>query len=210
MLDNEMLSRAVIPTNSLILIEEEGSPLIDPLIVYLRASCSIGNPTIKKKPHEYVTIYKTSSIKAGVKFRRGKSKRELNLASVIEILRRYGFGDAWVHNITLRVKDQSNMVWDLNFRNSSLTEGSKASLWVSNYLEGLKQDGWIEKVQIRHLPLVSVRSVPEGANMSPYDLSDPSFIAWLGEITNGLIRLKTMRKIDETTFIDVDIKEALR
>lgn len=77
------------------------------------------------------------------------------------------------------------------------------------YLKNLKDDGLISRAQLRHLPLISAMSVPRGGHLDGETMDDPSFVRWLSRETNGLVKMKTVRKMDEETFIDIRIKEAM-
>ncbi|GAH77287.1 unnamed protein product, partial [marine sediment metagenome] len=67
--------------------------------------------------------------------------------------------------------------------------------------------GRMERTHLRHLPLVEVVSVPGGGSMSPYETSSPPFIAWLGKLTGGLVKMKTIKRIKENVFVDLDFKD---
>jgi len=203
---SDLLSRAVIPTNSLVLICDGVEDKLDPIIYRMRASSTVSNPTQRSKIHAHVVRYTRSSNNLECSYSKEKSKEELHLCDVVEAIRKAGFHDAWVHNLTLRIPYRSQS-YDFVFRNRPLTEGSEAAQWVSKYLDSLKDGGWVKITQLRHLPLINAYTVPEGATMSPFDISDPSFIAWLGKMTSGLVRLKTVRRVDDVNFVDVNIKD---
>ena len=202
----EVLCRAAVPTNSLYLIEREAGVIVSPLVQYIYATSSVSIPSAKETPHRYLTIYKTASRKTSLKFNRGKSRNGIELAEIIDILSEKGIHDLWVHDLKLRIKNNGDE-FDFCFKNAPLTEGSHAALWVQKYLKDIKLSGWAERTHLRHLPLGEVVSVPGGASMSPYETSSPPFIAWLGNVTGGLVRLKTIKRVNENVFVDLDFKD---
>ena len=203
---SEVLCRAAIPTNSLYLIEREAGVIVSPLVQYIRATSSLSDPSVKETPHRYMTIYNTSSRKVELKFNRGKSRKVIELAEIIDILLAEEIHDLWVHDLKLRIKNNGEE-FDFCFKNMPLTEGSHAALWVQRYLKDIKLSGLVERTHLRHLPLGEVVSVPGGASMSPYETSSIPFIAWLGKITGGLVRLKTIERVKENVFVDLDFKD---
>ena len=203
---SDLVSRAIIPTNSLVLISDEVDDKLSSIIQYMKASSSIGHPSRKKNINKYINTSRTTRDQLSLTFNKKTSKEDLSICDMIEDAREAGFHDIWIHQLVLRIK-YNRTVYDFCFKNAALTEGSQAASWIVRYLDSLKDGGWVKASQVRHLPLISVKTVPEGASMSPYDVSDPSFIAWLGGITHGLIRLKTVRRVDDTTYVDVAIKE---
>lgn len=203
---SEVLCRAAIPTTSLYLIEREAGVIISSLVQYIRATSTVSSPSVKETPHKYMTIYNTASRKVELKFNRGKSRNVIELAEIIGILSAEGIHDLWVNDLKLRIKNNGDE-FDFCFKNAPLTEGSHAALWVQRYLNELKLSGWIERTHLRHLPLGEVVSVPGGASMSPYETSSPPFIAWLGNVTGGLVRMKTIKRVKENVFVDLDFKE---
>ena len=202
---SEVLCRAAIPTNSLYLIEREAGVIVSPLVQYIRATSAVSIPSVKEKPHRYMTIYNTASRKTELKFNRGKSRNIIELAEIVDILSDEEIHDLWVHDLRLRIKNHGDE-FDFCFKNAPLTEGSQAALWVQKYLNEMKISGWMEKTHLRHLPLGQVLSVPGGASMSPYETNSPPFIAWLCDITGGLVRMKTIGRIKENVFVDLDFK----
>jgi len=202
---SEVLCRAAIPTNSLYLLEREAGVIVSPLVQYIRATSTVSSPSVKETPHKYMTIYNTASRKVELKFNRGKSRNVIELAEIIDILSAEGIHDLWVNDLKLRIKNNGDE-FDFCFKNSPLTEGSQAAWWVQRYLNNLKLSGWVERTHLRHLPLGEVVSVPGGASMSPYEVSSPPFIAWLGKVTGGLVRMKTIKRIKENVFVDLDFK----
>lgn len=202
---SDVMCRAAIPTNSLYLIDSEVGDTICPMIQYIRATSTLSNPSIKMRPHKNVTMYKTSSLRVELKFNRGKTRNIIDLADIIETMAREGVHDLWVHNLTLRLK-MGGDEFDFKFRNSPITEGSKAAWWVQKYLDNMKISGWAEKVHLRHLPLEEVVSVPGGATLSPYEVDSPDFIVWLNKVTGGLVRMKTIKRLNENVFVDIDFK----
>lgn len=203
---SEILCRAAIPTNSLYLIEREAGAIVSPLVQYIRATSSMSSPSVKENPHRYMTIYNTASRKVELKFNRGKSRNVIELDEIMEILTIEGVHDLWVHDLRLRIKNRGQM-FDFCFKNAPLTEGSQAALWVQKYLSEMKLSGWMMKTHLRHLPLGEVVSVPSGSSMSPYEMDSPPFIAWLGNLTGGLVKMKTIKRVRENVFVDVDFKE---
>jgi hypothetical protein len=202
---SEVLCRAAIPTNSLYLIEREAGEIVSPLIQYIYASSAVSTPSVKETPHRYIRIYNTSSRKTELKFNRGKSRNVIELGEIVQILSDEEIHDLWVHDIKLRIKNNGDE-FDYCFKNAPLTEGSQAAWWVQKYLNEMKISGWMEKTHLRHLPLIEVVSVPSGASMSPYETSSPPFIAWLGKVTGGLVKMKTIRRVEENVFVDLDFK----
>jgi len=203
---SDVLCRAAIPTNSLYLIEREAGVIVSPLVQYIRATSTMSNPSEKEKPHKYMTIYSKTSRECSLKFNRGKSRNIIELAEIIDILSAEGIHDLWVHDLKLRIKNNGEE-FDFCFKNEPLTEGSQAAWWVQRYLNEMKLSGWAERTHLRHLPLGEVVSVPGGASMSPYETSSPPFIAWLGKVTGGLVRMKTIKKVKENVFVDLDFKD---
>jgi len=203
---SDVLCRAAIPTNSLYLIEREAGVIVSPLVQYIRASSTLSNPSEKEKPHKYMTIYSKTSRECSLKFNRGKSRNVIELAEIVDILSEEGIHDLWVHDLKLRIKNNGEE-FDFCFKNKPLTEGSQAAWWVQKYLTEMKLSGWAERTHLRHLPLGEVVSVPGGASMSPYETSSPPFIAWLGKVTGGLVRMKTLKRIKENVFVDLDFKD---
>ncbi|MBA7492742.1 hypothetical protein ES702_03292 [subsurface metagenome] len=129
----------------------------------------------------------------------------IDLTEIVDILLVEEIHDLWVHDLKLRIKNNGEE-FDFCFKNEPLTEGSQAALWVQRYLNEMKLSGWAERTHLRHLPLVEVVSVPGGASMSPYETSSPPFIAWLGKLTGGLVRMKTIKRVKENVFVDLDFK----
>jgi len=203
---SDVLCRAAIPTNSLYLIEREAGVIVSPLVQYIRATSTVSNPSEKEKPHKYMTIYSKTSQECSLKFNRGKSRNVIELAEIVDILSVKKIHDLWVHDLKLRIKNNGEE-FDFCFKNEPLTEGSQAALWVQKYLTEMKLSGWAERTHLRHLPLVEVVSVPGGASMSPYEVSSPPFIAWLGKLTGGLVRMKTIKRERENVFVDLDFKD---
>jgi hypothetical protein len=203
---SEVLCRAAIPTNSLYLIEQEAGTTISPLIQYIRATSTVSSPSIKETPHRYMTIYNTSSRKVELKFNRGKSRNRIELAEIVDILMAEEIHDLWIHHLKLRIKNNGEE-FDYCFKNAPLTEGSRAALWVQKYLKEMKLSGMVDRTHLRHLPLGEVISVPGGASMSPYETSSPPFIAWLGNVTGGIVRMKIIKRIRENVFVDLDFKD---
>lgn len=206
---SDILCRAAIPTNSLYLIEREAGPMICPLIQYIRATSTLSGPSIREKPHKYMTIYNKTNRQVELKFNRGKTKTIIELAEIIDILSEKDIHDLWIHTLTLRIKNNGDE-YDFNFRNAPITEGSQAAWWVQRYLEDMKLSGWTERVHLRHLPLNEVVSVPGGGSLSPFETGSPAYIGWLSNVTGGLVRLKTVKRMSENVFIDLDFKEVRR
>ena len=202
---SDILCRAAIPTNSLYLIDREAGDIVSPLVQYIRASSTSSSPSIKEKPHKYMTIYTKSSCQVELKFNRGKSRNVIDLAEIIEVLSENGIHDLWVHDLKLRIKSNADE-YDFHFKNAPLTEGSQAAWWVQQYLDDMKISGWTERIHLRHLPLQQVISVPGGASLSPYEVSSPAFIAWLSNVTGGLIKMKTIKRMSENVYVDLEFK----
>jgi len=147
-------------------------------------------------------------MKVESRFNKGTSRDNFDIESVLDVCNQIPIHDLWVHRLVLRFK-YSLGPFDFVFTNSPLTPGSEAERWVSTYLGRLKEDGLISKAQLRHLPLESALSVPRGGHLDGETLDDPSFVRWLSRMTNGLVKLKTVQRLDEATFIDVRITEPL-
>lgn len=203
---SEILCRAAIPTNSLYLIEREAGTIVSPLVQYIRATSTVSSPSVKENPHRYMAIYNTASRKVELKFNKGKSRNVIELDEIIEILSNEGMHDLWVHDLRLRIKNRGQN-FDFCFKNAPLTEGSQAALWVQKYLSQMKLSGWMSKTHLRHLPLGEVVSVPGGSSMSPFEMNSPLFIAWLGKLTGGLVKMKTIERKSEDVFVDLDFKD---
>lgn len=62
--------------------------------------------------------------------------------------------------------------------------------------------------RLRHLPLVTVLSIPEGANLDRVELESLEFVRWLSEKTFGLVKMKTMERATQDIYRDVNIIEA--
>lgn len=202
----EIKSRAVIPTNSLMLINEAVGDSLNNCIQYIRASSTLTEPSIKTSIHKNVIKYMNTSIKLNLRFNRAKVKEPIDLDSICEAVRFADFHDLWVHDLILQLYHGRSLL-NFHFKNAPLTEGSNASAYVLRYLRSLVDQGWIRLAQIRHLPLIGVTTEPEGANLQIEEISDPSFIAWLSSQTGGLVKLKTVRRVDDFNFIDLAIKE---
>ena len=203
---SEVLCRAAIPTNSLYLIEREAGDVVCPLIQCIRATSTISSPSERESPHKYMKIYNTTSRKTELNFNRGKSRAVIDLDEIVETLSIEEIHDLWVHSLTLRIKSNTEE-YDFRFKNAPLTQGSQAAWWVQKYLDDMKLSGWADRVHLRHLPLEEVISVPGGASLSPYEVDSPPFIAWLGNVTGGLVRMKTIKRIKENVFVDLDFKD---
>lgn len=154
-----------------------------------------------------VRVYKTGYTKVEVRFNKGTSRRNFDIEGILDICDEIPIHDLWVHRLLLRFKYKLGP-FDFEFVNRPLTGGSEAERWVAMYLKNLKEDGLISRAQLRHLPLISAMSVPRGGHLDGDTLDDPSFVRWLSRETNGLVKMKTVRRTDEETFIDVRIKEA--
>lgn len=204
---NEILfTRAVIPTNSLRLIHRVVGNTLNPYIRLIRATASSSRPAEKSSPHRNIRVYKTGTMKVESRFNKGTSRDNFDIESVLDACDHIPIHDLWVHRLVLRFK-YSLGPFDFVFVNSPLTPGSEAERWVSTYLGRLKEDGLISKAQLRHLPLESALSVPRGGHLDGEILDDPAFVRWLSRMTNGLVKLKTVQRLDESTFIDVRITE---
>lgn len=203
---SDILCRAAIPTNSLYLLDQEAGEALSPLIQYIRATSTVSSPSPKETPHKYMTIYNQASRKVELKFNRGKTRNTIDLGEIVEVLSVEGIHDLWVHELKLRIRN-NNEEYDFCFKNAPLTQGSQAAWWVQKYLNDMKISGWVEKTHLRHLPLSEVVSIPGGANLSPYEVSSPAFIAWLSEMTGGIVKMKTVKKIRENVYVDIDFKK---
>ena len=183
------------------------SNLLDPHVQQIRASATSSYPAEKSTPHVNVRVYKTGYTKVEVRFNKGTSRRNFDIEGILDICDEIPIHDLWVHRLLLRFKYKLGP-FDFEFVNRPLTGGSEAERWVAMYLKNLKEDGLISRAQLRHLPLISAMSVPRGGHLDGDTLDDPSFVRWLSRETNGLVKMKTVRRTDEETFIDVRIKEA--
>lgn len=201
-----LFTRAVIPTNSLRLIHQAVGNTLNPHIRFIRASATVSNPSEKSNPHKNIRIYRTGMLKAECRYSKGTSIDHFDMESVLDACDEIPIHDLWVHSLILRFK-YSLGPFDFVFKNSPLTPGSEAERWVSSYLKELKKDGLITKAQLRHLPLESALSVPRGGHLDGETLDDPTFVRWLSRNTRGLVKLKTVRRFDEETFIDVGISD---
>lgn len=203
-----LFTRAVIPTNSLRLIHRVVGNTLNPHIRFLRATASSSTPAEKSSPHRNLRVYRTGFMKVESRFSKGTSRDNFDIESVLDACNNIPIHDLWVHRLVLRFK-YSLGPFDFVFRNSPLTPGSEAERWVAAYLKSLKEDGLISKAQLRHLPLESALSVPRGGHLDGETLDDPAFVRWLSRNTNGLVKLKTVQRLDEETFIDVRIRDAM-
>lgn len=203
-----LFTRAVIPTNSLRLIHQAVGNTLNPHIRFIRATATSSSPAEKSTPHRNIRIYKTGTMKVESRFNKGTSMNHFDIESILEACNHIPIHDLWVHQLILRFK-YSLGPFDFVFRNSPLTPGSEAERWVATYLKELKKDGLISKAQLRHLPLETALSVPRGGHLDGETLDDPAFVRWLSKKTNGLVKLKTVQRFDEETFIDVRIKDPM-
>ena len=203
-----LFTRAVIPTNSLRLIYRVAGDVLDPLVEYIRASASAQRPTAKSRPHRWVIRHETGSVKVYLKYNRARCKEPFNIDEVIEALNEIPIHDLWVHELRLRL-GYSLGPCDFVFRNKPLTQGSEAERWVSTYLARLVYEGWVSKTQVRHLPLIEALSVPRGGHIAHDELDNPAFIRWLSKKTGGLVKMKIVERVDETTFKDVKIRDVM-
>ena len=182
--------------------------LLDPYVQQIRATASASYPAEKSRPHVNVRVYKTSYTKVEVRFNKNSSRKNFDIENILDTCDEIPIHDLWVHRLLFRFKYKLGP-FDFEFVNSPLTGGSEAERWVAVYLKTLKDDGLISRAQLRHLPLISAMSVPRGGYLDGETLDDPSFVRWLSRATNGLVKMKTVRRGDEETFIDVGIKEAI-
>jgi len=201
-----LFTRAVIPTNSLRLIHRAVGNNLNPHIRFIRASATSSNPAEKSNPHINIKIYRTGTLKAECRYSKGTSMDHFDIESVLDACDEIPIHDLWVHSLILRFK-YSLGPFDFVFKNSPLTSGSEAERWVASYLKELKKDGLISRSQLRHLPLESALSVPRGGHLDGETLDDPAFVRWLSRNTRGLVKLKTVRRLDAETFIDVGISD---
>lgn len=184
------------------------SNLLDPYVQQIRATASSSYPVDKARPHKNIRVYKTGYTKVEARFNKGTSRTNFDIESVLDVCDEIPIHDLWVHRLLLRFKYRLGP-FDFCFENRRLTEGSEAERWVAAYLKNLKEEGLISRAQLRHLPLISAMSVPRGGYLDGDTLDDPSFVRWLSKATNGLVKMKTVRRMDEETFIDIRIKEAI-
>ena len=201
-------TRAVIPTNSLRLIHEAVGNLLDPHIRNIRATAASSYPAEKIKPHRNITVYKTKFMKVETRFNKGTSRDNFDIENILDACDEIPIHDLWVHRLVLRFK-YGAAPFDFEFKNRPLTPGSEAERWVSTYLKSLKEDGLISRAQLRHLPLMSALTVPKGGHLDGEAMNSPTFVRWLSRKTSGLVKMKTVRRLDEETFIDVRITEAM-
>lgn len=202
-----IIYRAIIPTNSLVLIHEKVGDKLNPYIWYLRATSMTTDTHDKLRPHKNVRIHMTESRKAYVKFNYGKSKEIINLDEIIETLMTHGAQDVWVHDLKLRLRHGLGL-FDFLFKNQPITPGTEAERYVERYLVRMRSSGFIKLARLRHLPMVTALSIPEGANMDRVELESREFVKWLSEKTFGLVKMKTMEKVSQDTYRDVTIIEA--
>ena len=203
-----LYSRAVIPTNSLFLIGEMTRGRINDLVYYLIASCSAQEASTKEKPHKWLTAHTRTTSNCHARYNRDMTRETFDLEALIESARKAGFGDLWIHEARIRLRYRSTP-FDFIFKNAPLTKGTEAERFVVKYMGQLRREGMLSKIQARHLTLRSALSYPRGGHLTPDDLTDPAFIRWLSEKTHGLVMLKVVRKINDTTFVDVKIKDGL-
>lgn len=203
-----LFTRAVIPTNSLRLIHEAVGNRLDPHIRIIRATASTSDLSEKFKPHRNMTVYKTGSMKVEARFNQSTSRDNFDIENILDACDEIPIHDLWVHRLVLRFK-YGAAPFDFDFKNKPLTPGSEAERWVSTYLKTLKRDGLITRAQLRHLPLVSALSVPRGAHLDGDTMDNSSFVRWLARKTSGLVKLKTVQRVDEFTFRDVRISETM-
>ncbi len=203
-----LFTRAVIPTNSLRLIHEAVGNTLNPHVQIIRATASSSRPTEKSKPHRNITVYKTGAMKVEATFNKRTSRDNFDIENILDACDEIPIHDLWVHRLVLRFK-YGAAPFDFDFKNKPLTENSEAERWVSTYLKTLKKDGLITRAQLRHLPLMGALSVPRGAHLDGDTLDNSSFVRWLARKTSGLVKLKTVQRVDEFTFRDVRITEPL-
>ena len=203
--NSKLLTRAVIPTNSLFLIGREENN-IDDMVQFLRASGTTLKTSDRSQPQRWVRVYEKRVKTIELRYNRNTTREKFDSAGVTTAIRYEGFADVWVHELRLRLKVKA-APYDFIFKNQPLTAGSEAARYAMTYLTELLRQGWIKKIQARHLPLIEVLTVPRGGHLSPDDISDPVFIAWLNKTTNGLVKLKTVRKVSGDTYVDVAIRD---
>ncbi len=208
MMADILFTRAVIPTNSLRLIHEAVGNLLDPHIRIIRATASTSDLSEKFKPHRNITVYKTGAMKVEARFNQSTSRDNFDIENILDACDEIPIHDLWVHRLVLRFK-YGAAPFDFDFKNRPLTPGSEAERWVSTYLKTLKKDGLISRAQLRHLPLMTALSVPRGAHLDGDTLDNSSFVRWLARKTSGLVKLKTVQRVDEFTFRDVRITEPM-
>jgi len=203
-----LFTRAVIPTNSLRLIYMAVGNLLDPNVQQIRATATSSYPAEKDKPHRNITVYKTGATKVEARFNKGTSRENFDIENILDACNNIPIHDLWVHRLVLRFK-YAGAPFDFEFLNRPLTGGSEAERWVATYLKNLKEDGLISRAQLRHLPLISAMSVPRGGHLDGETLDSPTFVRWLSRKTSNLVKQKTVKRLDEETYIDVRIREAI-
>lgn len=200
--------RAIIPTNSLALIHEKVGDKLNPYISYLRATSMTTDTHDKLRPHKNIRIHMTESRKAYVKFSHDKSKEIIDLGDIIETLTAHGVQDVWVHDLKIRFRHEDLGPFDFVFKNHPITPGTDAEKYVEKYLIRMRQQGFIKLARLRHLPLMTALSIPEGANLDRIELESLEFVKWLSNQTFGLVKLKTMERVSHDVYRDVSIIEA--
>ena len=164
--------------------------------------------SFKAQPHPWFRVIGKTQKNGYLSYNRKFCKEKFDIDEILEVSRAAGFGDVWLKELRLRMRYLSTQ-FDFVFKNAPLTKGSEAETFVIKYLTNLQRAGFITKIQARHLPLVECLSNPRGAHLASEDMGGKKFIRWLSEITGGLVKMKTVRKEDEETFIDVRITEAM-
>lgn len=202
-----ILYRAIIPTNSLVLIHEKVGDKLNPYIRSLRATSMTTDTHDKLRPHKNVRIHMTESRKAYVQFNYRKSNEIIELGEIIETLMTHGIGDVWLHDLKLRFRHGLGL-FDFIFKNQKITPGTDAEKYVEKYLVRMRKQGFIKIARLRHLPLVTALSIPEGANLDRVELESLEFVRWLSEKTFGLVKMKKMERVTQDIYRDVNIIEA--
>ncbi len=204
---DRFFSRAVIPTNSLYLIREKSKKIdINDLIYYLKGTAQKMDRSFKSKPHRWLTVIGKTQKNCYLNYNRKTMKEKFDIDEIIEAVREIGFGDVWLQELRLRRRYRSTP-FDFIHKNAPLTPGSKAEIYVLKYLIQLQREGQIDKIHARHLPLIECLSNPRGAHLASEDMGSLEFIKWYNKITGGLVMLKTVEKVSESTFKDLGITE---
>jgi hypothetical protein len=203
-----IIYRAVIPTNSLALIHEKVDDKLDPFISYMKASATSTDTVDKLRPHINVRVHKVWNTKCYVKFNHDASKEVIDLGAIIESITDNKIMDVWVHDLKLRFRHDDLGPFDFVFKNRPITPGTDAERYVEKYLTMMRKQGFISKLRMRHLPLMTALSIPEGANLDRIELESREFVKWLSNKSFGLVKLKTMERVSHDTYRDVSIVEA--
>ena len=199
-------TRAVIPTNSLFLLSDIVSKEFFNKISFIRATSQQGQKDETFNPHKFVQYHRKIQQQCFFRFNQRTAKEPFDILEILEAVRSVGLADLWIHELRLRLEYDLGF-FDFIFKNRPFTPGSEAEKWAANYINRLKAEGMIYKAQYRHLPLINTKSIPEGNNLDIYEIANPAFIRWLHSETDGLVKMKIVEQIDETSFRDLSIKD---